>query len=160
MSASGPSQTGPTLHAGSTGPTKPTPQYFRPKRIVQLLAAVLAATATAWLLVAPVYAGLSEDSMGNRSETRATLLEVNGPQVLVVLAIPVVLACLPLLATGRAWQPVSILATVTLGVVVALGILSIGIFYAPAAMALLVACFLKPRRRPARPPERAEAVRE
>ena len=121
----------------------------------------LAWAAGVWLTFGPAYEGVSVTpvlrdasetpvlrSDGSGSEaTRytATLIEVNGPYVILGLLVPVVLTGIALLAVQLAnnsqarrkillWGPVAAL----LGFC-AVSILSIGVFYLPALLALLCA---------------------
>lgn len=93
----------------------------------------------------PVYSGATSDSNGTSTETSATLVQENGPSVLVVLAIPILISLLPLFARGRAWQPLSITAAILLGFAVFLGILTIGIFFVPAMVVEIAAASLPTR---------------
>ena len=86
------------------------------------------------------------DSAGTYTTTfqTASLVAVNGPWVLLPLFVPVALTSLALLAVLR-WDPRSwirqaflwLLALLSLGFCV-LGALSIGVFYLPTALALVV----------------------
>jgi len=101
------------------------------RRLVVLatLAAILPAVA---LSVIPVYAS----STGKRS----TLVDVNGPAILLVLLVPVLLAASPLLARGGKRQA---LWTASCGTLLAgfcaLGGFTVGSYYLPAAALLLAA---------------------
>lgn len=70
-----------------------------------------------------------------------TLASVNGPKVYVILAIPVVLASLPLLLRNRAARIVSALL---LSACVIIGIAGVGPFYIPSAMMMILAASAKP----------------
>ena len=75
-------------------------------------------------------------------ETRVThpsLLETQGWSVAVPLSVPVLLAAGGLLAARYRTRPVLILAAVLLGAFVVLGALSVGVFYLPAEVAIIVA---------------------
>ena len=104
-----------------------------------------------WLAFAPVYQGASQtasllgEPAGEIVRHTSTLIEQNGLQVVPLLLAPIVLTAIALLALRLTndrhavrrvllWVPVALL----LGFCV-LAILSIGIFYLPAAIALLVA---------------------
>lgn len=130
---------------------------------VAVAAFALAAGGSAALLFVPVYQGRQASvqvgtptgdaaqppplpATQERSVSR-TLLEVNGPGVLGVLAVPVVLAGLPLaLARHRrlSWAARGVAAVLLLGYVVVTGF-SIGLTYAPAALVMLLAAAI-PRR--------------
>ena len=68
-----------------------------------------------------------------------SLVEANGVSVLGVLALPVLLAGVGLAAVGRRWR--SILVTVMAAMVAfcVLAAASVGLFYLPAAVALVIA---------------------
>ena len=125
-------------------------QRIRAKRVAQLIALALAVAAMVMMVLIPTYTGVTMTSDGTEITSRSTLVQENGASVLLVLAIPVALAALPLLARGRAWQPLSIVsATLLLGLVV-LGLASIGGFILPAAVAAIVGACL-PVHRNSRP---------
>ena len=111
----------------------------------------MAWAAGGWLVFGPAYQGASQtaslpgEPAGEIVRHTSTLIEQNGLQVVPLLLAPIVLTAIALLAlrltndrpTARRvllWGPAALL----LGFCV-LAILSIGIFYLPAAMALLVA---------------------
>jgi hypothetical protein len=109
-----------------------------------LVSFFLAALASVWGLVAPAYTGTTvreipvnrESSSPPQTETpvhpvqRTTLAEVNGPGTYLWLAIPVVVAGMPLLFQSRA---VRILSAVLLMGWVVIGVASMGLFYIPSA---------------------------
>lgn len=129
----------------------------RVKRLLQWLTLVLTIAASMFLAFQPVYAGVASDSNGTSTETSATLVQVNGPSVLVLLAIPIAISLLPLFARGRAWQPLSITAAILLGFWVFVGILSIGIFFVPAMIAEAAAACLPTRATPRKVPSEASS---
>lgn len=108
----------------------------------------LAVIAAAYLLVVPTYAAESTTIMlgpagpgapvSTRSES--TLLEAEGWSALVPVLIPVILSAAPLLLNGTRYAaPARLLAAVLLlGFVVIAGF-SIGLFYLPNAVAMLLA---------------------
>ena len=111
----------------------------------------LAWAAGLWFVFAPVYRGVSVtpsmpgEPAGEVTRHTATLVEVNGLYVLWLLLIPILFSGLTLLvirftdaglARRKALLWISALALLALCLV---GILSIGLFYLPTAMALLVA---------------------
>jgi hypothetical protein len=95
------------------------------------LAFALAAAAAVYLLVAPVYSGFEGDR-----PTHATLLEVNGTWVVIPVLFPVVLALVPLRIPR---QGVRIVVTILMGLFAFIGGFTIGMFYLPAAAAMLMA---------------------
>ena len=95
-----------------------------------------------WLV--PVYQSTSFSSSGEQTRSTETLVGVNGPGVLIVLAIPLLATLLvagALLVRPRrgalplAWALTALLAGVNL-----LAMLTIGIFILPVTAALVVAC--------------------
>ena len=104
-----------------------------------------------WMAFGPVYHGVSVpattagEPAGDATRHTLTLVEANGLWVLWLLLIPVVMSGLALVAiaitmpgwTGRKallWTP-----TLALLVFCVVGIFSIGLFYLPALVALLIA---------------------
>jgi hypothetical protein len=100
----------------------------------------LAMAAAIFLLAGPVYstATLRQGSgaVGPVYST-ATLLQVNGARAVRPVVFPVLVALMPLLFRKQA---VRVIATVLMGGFVIIGGFSIGLFYLPAAIAMLAAC--------------------
>lgn len=100
------------------------------------------------LVLVPIYEGAaSAPEAGTNAErittTPRTLLDVNGIGVLAPLLVPVVLTVLPLLrARSATRRRLKMVSAVLLLVFVVGGALSIGLFYAPSAMAMLIAAAL------------------
>jgi hypothetical protein len=106
----------------------------------QVVALGLSLAASLALLVIPAFGGTSASSEGAGEVTRTTtLLESEGPGVLLVLLVPVVLTLLPLLVRGRGRRVVSVLAALLLGVGALMGLASIGAFYLPALISAIAA---------------------
>jgi hypothetical protein len=93
-----------------------------------LISLALAIAAAMLLLAYPAYSGL-----GGVRGTRATLVEVNGQWAIIPVALPVVVALVPVMFPHRV---IRIIAAVVLGGFTALGAFSIGLFYLPAALAM------------------------
>lgn len=91
----------------------------------------LALAAAIFLLIWPVYTGFD----GLRT-THATLLQVNGSRALLPVAFPVIVALLPLVFR---MQAIRISAAIVIGAFSFIGGFSIGLFYVPAAVAMLLA---------------------
>ena len=103
-------------------------QFAKDRRtLMTSVAFALAAIAAMFLLIAP-------------SDTHLTLLAVNGSRVLVPLLLPVAIALVAVLLRNQVFR---VLALIVTGGVVVLGIASIGMFYLPAMIAMLVAVFGK-----------------
>ncbi len=104
---------------------------------------VVASTA---LLFLPLYSSATKRSLiplhstarGSYYLGHETLAGVNGPGVYLVLAIPVLMASLPLLVRGRAVRLVS--ALLLMGFVV-VGLASVGLFYVPSAISMILAAW-------------------
>ena len=93
------------------------------------------AAAAAFLLMVPVYVGSYPN--GRMS---ATLLQVNGPWAIIPVLFPAVLAFLALVFRKRV---VRIVAAILIGGFTILSGFSIGLFYLPAATAMLLAACLE-----------------
>ena len=111
-----------------------------------LVAVILAAGAGLFLALYPAYQGVSESVSSNGTVTSssdsATLIAENGAWVILLLCVPVALAVLALLGAVRGRRAVVWVPAVILLVFAILGGFSIGLFYAPAALALLAAAGL------------------
>ena len=105
------------------------------------IAHILAWIATTFFLFGPIYSGSSSDT--------ATLIEVNGLWAALLIVIPVALTALALLATlPNPTRPRLMLilrwtTSVLLLLFCTVSMLSIGIFYLPAAIATFVAAIVR-----------------
>jgi hypothetical protein len=103
----------------------------------------LALAASCLLLVMPTYNGetRSVDAQGHVTVTRtqATLLQVNGRSALISLGVPVLIALIPVLIQKRS---VRIGAAILLCVFAIIGGFSIGLFYVPSGLTMIVAAVL------------------
>lgn len=123
--------------------------YFTPRRIAQVIALALAVSATMLLLFLPLGIEVTEVATGPdepsvTTGTRGvTLLEAQGPVVLIPLLFPVLAAALPFASRGPAPRSLAIISAVFLGGFTALGLFSIGVFYLPALTAALAGVFLR-----------------
>lgn len=114
--------------------------------------------------VAPVYSSSTGSSSTDvtsgavtTSETTGTgtLVGVNGPGVLVFVALPLVATLVVAWALARGRRRLGWVVTSVLGVLTVLALLSVGIFFLPVSLALVVACANTPRPRVARPADPA-----
>ena len=105
----------------------------------QLVALVLSVAGSLLLLVLPVYESSTTSSSGAEVRGTSTLLETQGPGVMVTLAVPILLTAVPLLLQGRARGAVSLVCTLLLGIGTLLALLSIGVFYQPALVCSIAA---------------------
>ena len=121
------------------------------KRVIQFVAFALMVGAVLAIAFLPTYAIISGTSNSSDSAAHAevgskTALEVNGPALLVFLAVPLLGAAAPLFAIGRGWQPVSVGSALLLVACTIITAVTIGIFMLPAAVAAATAAFLSPRK--------------
>jgi hypothetical protein len=98
------------------------------KRLLTTTSFVLAIVAAVFVWVWPLY----YDSSGRHK----TLGDVNGPWALIPVAFPIFITALPLTFPNQA---VRVTASVVLGLFVFLGGMTIGLFYLPAAVLLMLA---------------------
>lgn len=123
--------------------------------VTNVSAFVLATAASLLLLAVPVYTTVGSSAVvhGGTSSplpviTRAsesTLLEQNGPAVLVALIVPVLITLVPLLDRRSGRWPWLLASAITLTVLCFLAGFSIGLLYLPAAVALWIATALSRR---------------
>ena len=125
------------------------------------LAHVLTWAAGLFLAFGPVYRGVSTSVSENpggfsieSARTTETLLDVNGLSVLPLLVAPVVVTAI-VVATVMTTRPATPTRKVSLWVAAVLllgfcaaGVFSIGVFYVPAAVSLMVAAIMGSRRVP------------
>lgn len=112
----------------------------RRRAVIAAVAAVAwALAAAAVVLVVPLGTSVSIDSSGASTRSSYTLLEEEGPGLLVVLTIPVLLALAGVIGavTQRAWSTTGAACLLSVGVL--LGAASIGLFFVPAAIAVVLA---------------------
>ncbi len=117
--------------------------WFNTKRAWQLAPLVLAAGAATAAFLAPIFTVAAQQGAG-QTEVRATAFEVAGPSVFIVVAIPLVLAALPLCFTRRGWVVVSYASALGLIIYAVTGIMSLGLLFLPATVAAVVGAFLQP----------------
>jgi hypothetical protein len=126
-------------------------------RISATVAVLLALAAALGLALWPcAYRGaVGESGLGGTLQERqvcATLVEVNGAGALAVLALPVLLAGVGLLAAWAGRRAILAIATVAVIAFCAAALASVGLLYIPAAGALIVALAGWRRARPATGP--------
>lgn len=94
--------------------------------------------------VVPMYRTASESTTGEVTYGSDTLVGVNGPGVVVVLAVPfvvtVLVGCALLLRAHRGARLAAWTLTVMLAMFTLLAMMSIGVFVVPVTAALIVAC--------------------
>jgi hypothetical protein len=122
-------------------PAASGPMAWRRTDLWQVVALGLSLLASLVLLVVPAFGGTSASSeTGGREVVRTTtLLESEGPRVLLILLIPVILTLLPLLVRGRARRQVALACTLLLALGALVGLASIGAFYLPALIFAIAA---------------------
>jgi hypothetical protein len=124
--------------------------------LANVLALVLAVSAFLLLLIMPVYQSVRSSAVldaGAEAQTavttvsQATLLQQNGPAVLVILGISILIPLLPFILR-RATRQLSwrLAPAIVLTALCILAGFSIGLFYVPAALALWIAASLAPAK--------------
>lgn len=116
--------------------------HINARRLAQLIALALVVLAILTILLIPMYGSGTTDSSGQGATSTDTVLAVNGPGILAVLAIPLLISLAPVVVQGRAESPVSIASAVFLCAFTLIAMLSIGGFFLPAAVAEVIAAFL------------------
>ena len=126
-----------------------------------------AATLPAYQSTSASVTGTSGSPAVTESTSTATLIEVNGTGVLVVVGLP--LAAVALVSSALLWRrrrrrsgagPLAWTVVGLLGALAFVGMLSIGIFIVPAVVLLALACATAPRApHRAPPPPRGHASR-
>jgi hypothetical protein len=139
---------GLTIGSLILGARRPVSSLTRTRtgRFLAWLALGSALLASTFYLVVPTYTSVtfSEVSSGvppgvpTSVETHQTLLQVNGPSVLLPLAVPVLMAAVPLVFAARRWSgAITAAMAMLLSAFVLITGFSIGIAYFPSAMLLL-----------------------
>jgi hypothetical protein len=117
------------------------------QRTPSLIAALWATGVALFFLFGPVYGTSSSEYSLTQAGSQvvnpevkghATGLEVNGPQILFVLIIPIILALLPLASRQHRRASFIVAGALTLAFCV-VGAMSVGMFYLPSALLLLLA---------------------
>ena len=109
-----------------------------PGRRWNLIAFVLGTAAVVVLLTVPFGSSVTVDSSGQSVSESVSLLDNEGPVVLLVLAAPVMLLGVPLLISApRAARRVRVTVAALLGLLTFLGALSIGVFFLPAWLSMV-----------------------
>jgi hypothetical protein len=111
----------------------------------------LAVAASVWLVVWPcAYQGVSASAPGASAAsvhtTCASVIDVNGSRIFVLVAIPIMLTSIALVAMRFGVRLVVVPIAIVYLALCVLALASIGLFYAPSAIALLAAAFTRPRR--------------
>lgn len=119
------------------------------RSVLTAIPALWAVGVALYLLFAPTYetsvSTYGPSSIASRNEIRgyATLLDVNGPNILLVLSIPILVAFSPL--AFRKHRRAALLGAGTLMLCFCiLGALSVGMLYLPTALLLLLAGAITP----------------
>ena len=108
-----------------------------------VLASFLAALVAALIAgFAPLGTRCSASSTGTESCSGVSSFEVDGSYILVVVAVPVVIALLPVLVRHRS---AAVVSATLLWVCCMLGIASIGMFFIPSAVLMTIAAVHRDR---------------
>ncbi len=136
-----------------TANTKPThdtlSQTTDRARRWNLAAVALAALTATGVALLPLSTSVSENGVtGETVTTHPSLLDNEGPGLIIILLVPVALVALPLLIRNeRAARVTRIAIVVVLLVLVILGALSIGIFFVPT-LVMMIASLVTDQARP------------
>lgn len=123
---------------------------MRLPRVLSVVGFLLVLAAAAWSLFAPTYSTRTESSDGTVTEGTLSGLAANGPDILIPVGIAILLAAL---AAWAPWRWLRWVGAVVLGGFCILAALSIGAFFLPGALCLLLALVLDtPTRRVGSPP--------
>ena len=136
------------------------PRYSRNAWIALGVAVVWGLLLVVAAFVVPVYSTSSGSATDGTvptttTEGTATLVGVNGYGVLLVISVPLVAAVVVAWALARGRRRIGWVVTSLLGVLNVLALLSVGIFFLPVTIALIVACASTPRTRVVRPADPA-----
>ena len=136
---------------GNTSPAVAPIRWWSPTRICQLIAVALALGTGLFVSFAPLGQEsttiVTSDGVGTTEQHSTNLADQLGRGVVLIIAIPVILALLPLAFRGTAYAIASWVAAGLMGLGSLAAALSIGIFYAPTVMLLGVAAILTTIRR-------------
>lgn len=116
-------------------------KWFNVKRIWQIAALVLTLAGALAVVFAPLFTTITQEGAG-QIEVRASAFDVDGPAVLWLAAIPVVLAAIPLTLKHRAWVITSYVCALGLILFSVISRATIGMFFFPASLIALVAAFI------------------
>ncbi|HEX3090111.1 MAG TPA: hypothetical protein VHQ23_15770 [Ilumatobacteraceae bacterium] len=104
-----------------------------------IVALVTAAITGFSAVLLPLGTSTSVSSEGVTTTSHVSLLSNEGPSVLVIVTIPLLLVALPLLLRNpKASHRARVVVVVLLGILVLLGALSIGLFFVPTLIAMIV----------------------
>ncbi len=124
------------------------------RHVPLLLAFTWSVAVSLYLLNVPVYSSMSTSATipitGTNSSvgpitSRSTLMDINGAGILLILAMPTVVALIPLLMPATVRRRTAAIAGVLVGVFSFLGAMTVGLFYLPTALLLLVGAALPER---------------
>lgn len=134
---------------------------WTPARIARFGAVALTIVAGLIVLFAPLYGDVTETVTNAGAvihHDHRRLASELGRGVIAVVGIPILLAVMPLLAGDRARRAISWIAAGLLTALCILAILSVGIFYLPAALALCVSAVLSGHTQSANEVERPTLI--
>jgi hypothetical protein len=118
-----------------------------PESVRQIIAFSLTIAAALVLLLAPFHVVVHLTNDGSEQISASTLLETEGPSILVPLLVPAALTGLPLLLKAPARKYACIVTTAALATFILIASASIGWFYIPALAAALAALLVPSRSR-------------
>lgn len=118
---------------------------------VQWAAFVCALIACVTVLFMPLGEEETADAQGHLSVATQTLWGSDNPQAVGIIVAATAITLIPLLARGRARRPVAATVAVLLALFVMAGMLSVGLFFVPAAVLQVVAALIPTEVEGARP---------
>lgn len=123
-------------------------------RLAAGVAMVLATIASVWLVVWPCFYTGTTSGPSGESTTCSSLIAETGTWVLSYLAIPIILTVLAFVALVARLRAVMWILAILLFALCILAAWSIGVFYVPSAVALLIAAArMNPTRANTNPPD-------
>lgn len=122
-------------------------RHSDPERVRQITSFALTIAAALVLVLAPFHVEVHLTNDGPEQISTSTLLETEGPSILVPLLIPAALTGLPLLLKAPARKYAAIATTVALATFIVISSASIGWFFIPALAAALAALLVPSRSR-------------
>jgi hypothetical protein len=124
------------------GPPVGNREYMTDKarHLAGWFAVAWAAAAIVALALLPVYSSVADRTNGQAVRSSATLVSVNGLRVLWLLAIPLLASLSAIVPTPSDLQrPLRIVAAAIVSLFVLISAMSVGVFFAPTAVALILA---------------------
>ncbi|MFA5565569.1 MAG: hypothetical protein WC184_07190 [Acidimicrobiia bacterium] len=144
-----------TAEPNMSGKPEISPKEIKAYRWNLIALAVVVISAVLVLLVptgSSVEVSVVQDELGARTETvtkdSVSLLENEGPSVLILMAIPVLLVAVPLILPVARRQQARVFVTGLMGVFIVLGMMSIGVFFIPTLTVMMISVLVNRSKTP------------